>query len=69
MIDVGETALGADRWISDVKRLKWNSYGTVIINEREENKDGGELGDDFVVSLKPQEIRTFVVKISEKTRI
>ncbi|XP_014218055.1 lysosomal alpha-mannosidase isoform X2 [Copidosoma floridanum] len=61
---VQETTLGANKWAKDKKRLDWQlEVDDVVDNEVTENT----LDASYVVTLKPMEIRTFVVKLAPGT--
>jgi len=58
---VSEMSLGANQLIGDVKRLVWRSNNNEVNPERD-NTIVPITGDEFSVTLKPMQIRTFVVK-------
>jgi lysosomal alpha-mannosidase len=58
---VSEMSLGANQLIGDVKRLVWRSDNSEVNPERD-NTMVPITGDELSVTLKPMQIRTFVVK-------
>jgi hypothetical protein len=54
-------SLGANQLIGDVKRLVWRSDNSEVNPERD-NTMVPITGDELSVTLKPMQIRTFVVK-------
>ncbi|KAK6626758.1 hypothetical protein RUM44_009235 [Polyplax serrata] len=65
IVEARETTLGADRWLSDVHRLKWHS---VTKFEKKNAVTFEEIDGDLTISLLPQQIRTFIVKIKVKDK-
>ena len=69
MNSVKELTLGANQWIENKRRLKWNPE----INEISSNGifDSSTLRvseDSMIVRLKPMEIKTFVIDLSHSSR-
>ncbi|XP_065340981.1 lysosomal alpha-mannosidase [Cloeon dipterum] len=59
-----ETSLGANRWLSDVKRMEWEIDSNEI--GLDSNTLAGGLDDDFNVTLTPMQIRTFIIDVTAK---
>ncbi|XP_017769969.1 PREDICTED: lysosomal alpha-mannosidase-like [Nicrophorus vespilloides] len=63
---IRETTLGANQWLDDNEKLEWDlheySDGRASVNYIEESRVGSSL-DDFVVTLTPMKIRTFIIYV------
>lgn len=65
IVSAKETTLGANQWLDQVKRMTW----PVESNEIKSGTDDRsvENGDDVLsVTLKPMEIRTYIVEVAWK---
>ena len=60
-----ETTLSANQWLSEATRLSWKTLAThTSHNEQQVVEPSPE--NDFNVSLKPLQIRTFVLRLNER---
>ncbi|XP_071568794.1 lysosomal alpha-mannosidase-like isoform X1 [Temnothorax nylanderi] len=65
---IEETTLGANQLLSENKRMKWEPETNDIIQNEEESRQTVEVNDNVIrVLLKPMEIRTFILKVKQRT--
>lgn len=64
IINAQETSLGANQWAKDVKRMTWPSESNEIKNFNDDLPK--EQDDALSVTLKPMEIRTFIIDVAWK---
>ena len=57
VLDVQETTLGANQWAETSQRLRWDNTHTWSLREKAPQKP------DFDITLKPFDIRTFIVQV------
>ena len=58
-----ETTLGGNKWLSDCKRFNWKAEGRDSVNDRTVND---RLTGNMTITLAPQEIKTFIIRIRPK---
>lgn len=62
---IAEVSLGGNQWIEDMSRLHFKQEGTVMRTYnntiKESTRDRWVSSSDFVITLNPMEIRTFVM--------
>ena len=62
---IQETTLGANQWSEDVHRLKWHSEENGTSRDKERIKKIKITKRSISVTMKPMEIRTFIVSIGK----
>lgn len=62
---VKETTLGANQWLSENNRLHFPTVDDTI--ERNPRYIIVEADDDFLITLNPMQIRTFIVDVARKS--
>lgn len=61
---IEETTLGANQLLSENKPMKWNPETNAISQNEEEGREiVGIYSNVINVTLKPMEIRTFILKV------
>ncbi|KAK2580291.1 hypothetical protein KPH14_012534 [Odynerus spinipes] len=62
---IRETTLGANQWLENNHRMKWESETNEILRSSEENFEPITVRDEVInVLLRPMEIRTFILEVS-----
>ncbi|XP_043485751.1 lysosomal alpha-mannosidase isoform X1 [Polistes fuscatus] len=62
---IRETTLGANQWLEDNNRFKWNSETNDILNDIKDTFKPIEIQEGAInIHLKPMEIRTFILEVS-----
>lgn len=65
---IKETTLGANQLLSENNRMEWEPETNEIILNEEDNIQPVEIHDNVVnVLLKPMEIRTFILKVNQRS--
>ncbi|GAB1861211.1 Lysosomal alpha-mannosidase [Camponotus japonicus] len=65
---IKETTLGANQLLSENNRMEWEPETNEIILNEEDNVQPVEIHDNVVnVLLKPMEIRTFILKVNQRS--
>ncbi|XP_003426403.2 lysosomal alpha-mannosidase isoform X2 [Nasonia vitripennis] len=68
---VQETILGANQWMEDLQRLKWQPETNKVGDSEDSSSDDSSLlsgVDSTSITIRPMEIRTFVVKLAHGTK-
>ncbi|XP_046834727.1 lysosomal alpha-mannosidase isoform X1 [Vespa crabro] len=61
---IKETTLGANQWLEDSNRLKWNPETNDILSNSEDIFRPIRIQDEVInIHLKPMEIRTFIIEV------
>lgn len=65
---IKETTLGANQLLSENNRMEWEPETNEIILNEEDNVQPVDIHDNVVnVLLKPMEIRTFILKVNQRS--
>jgi lysosomal alpha-mannosidase len=64
IISAKETSLGANQWVENVKRMTWPVESNEIKNIPDDIPK--KQDDDLSVTLKPMEIRTYIIDVAWK---
>lgn len=68
--EIRETTLAANQWLTEAKRMKFrHDDDRTSANVFEGMSTARDDGDDFVITLKPMQIRTFVIYFKWKSDI
>lgn len=69
IVSVRETKLAGNQWLSDSKPLNFSAKSfdsnRIARNKRADNYDD----DDFMITLKPMEIRTFIAELEWRPKV
>lgn len=65
--EFAEVNLAANQWIEDVKRLHFQQEGASLSEHADEmnSQVGGKALENVVITLKPMEIRSFIMSLNE----
>jgi lysosomal alpha-mannosidase len=66
IISAKETSLGANQWVEQVNRMTWPVESNEIKNTSDDDVSKETEDDDLSVTLKPMEIRTYIVDVEWK---
>lgn len=67
--DMRETNLSGNQWLENVKRMKFRTEGDLLKNDHSEtsfSSTNTDKSNNFTITLKPLQIRTFVVSATTK---